>query len=298
MKTLSLHFEKARSYEKQDLFEKAISEYELALQESPLSIRILLDYGKLSIRLKDYAKAVQLLKQLVSHNPSDEHFFLLGECLFFLKDFRESIKYLKRSLELNHRYLNSHLLLAVVYESTGNLYKKESYLRNALEVDEKNLRVLWELAHLYFQTYRYREALQFLERIESIQPSEEKKVNVLKVEILVRMGKFASAKEIVLELMERDEKVRKMINLVLSDPAKRNEIEAKLKQIKSQFKENENSVDRNPKIAMELSILYLSVGNFDAASKFLIYSRKTLEDNRRVPANPRISDTFLIPNHF
>ncbi len=158
--------------------------------------------------------------------------------------------------------------------------------------------MLWELAHLYFQTYRYREALQFLERIESIQPSEEKKVNVLKVEILVRMGKFASAKEIVLELMERDEKVRKMINLVLSDPAKRNEIEAKLKQIKSQFKENENSVDRNPKIAMELSILYLSVGNFDAASKFLIYSRKTLEENRRVPANPRISDTFLIPNHF
>lgn len=298
MKTLSEHFEKAKSFEEQKLFEKAISEYELALKESPLSIRVLLAYSKLSIRLKDYARAVQLLKELVSHNPSDEHFFLLGECLFFLGDYRESIKYLKRSLELNHRYLNSHLLLAAIYESIGNLYKKESYLRNALEVDEKNFHVLWELVHLFFQTYRYREALQFLDRMESIQPSEEKKINVLKVEILVRMGKFASARELVLEMMEKDEKVRKKINLVLSDPQKRGEIEEKLKQIKSQFKENENSVDRNPEIAMELSILYLSVGNFDAASKFLIYSRKTLEENRRVLANPRIVEKLLLTNHF
>jgi uncharacterized protein HemY len=134
--------------------------------------------------------------------------------------------------------------------------------------------------------------------MESIQPSEEKKINVLKVEILVRMGKFASARELVLEMMEKNEKVRKKINLVLSDPQKRGEIEEKLKQIKSQFKENENSVDRNPEIAMELSILYLSVGNFDAASKFLIYSRKTLEENRRVLANPRIVEKLLLTNHF
>jgi hypothetical protein len=57
-------------------------------------------------------------------------------------------------------------------------------------------------------------------------------------------------------------------------------------------------VDRNPEIAMELSILYLSVGNFDAASKFLIYSRKTLEENRRVLANPRIVEKLLLTNHF
>jgi tetratricopeptide (TPR) repeat protein len=156
----------------------------------------------------------------------------------------------------------------------------EVYLRYILESDPRNHYALWELAKLYDSTFRYKEALHAMESFLNYYPEEASKGEVFQAELYIKMGKYASAKDILAESLEADSHIQKMVKKLNSTPDKVQTIQELVHEKRKEFKDLEFKKKYNPGLTFEISILYLMLGNFSESAKFLVYSRKVQEEGK------------------
>jgi tetratricopeptide (TPR) repeat protein len=134
-------------------YDEAEQAYVGALAAKPSFPAALLDFGRLKLKQKKFADAVELLTRLVGSQPdSGEGSLLLGDAYVQMGQTSQAIPYLKSAANLG--YPEAHLRLAWIYDASGSkekavleyaefLKKKPSYperqkLEEYIRVNKKN----------------------------------------------------------------------------------------------------------------------------------------------------------------
>lgn len=150
-------------------FSLAIDALKHALEHDPTNH---IAMGYLAIILSDEAmrkNAFATLQQKLDKNPNyaDLHCDR-GRLLFLFKQVQEAQIPLKRALEINPKYLEARISLAMTY---SELQQYEEGIQELLKIDEKNIRIYYMLGTNYFTLGKYFEAYDAFKCVVEINPS-------------------------------------------------------------------------------------------------------------------------------
>jgi Flp pilus assembly protein TadD len=128
--------------------------------------------GTEQVKHQEYEAAVPVLAKAVEINPrAQSSWFAMGVAQYNLKEFPTALESLRRSVSLNERSINANLWLGIVLRKTGPLAEAETYLKQADQLaDSKLADAHWQLALLYNQLKRFKEAADELEVFLKVQP--------------------------------------------------------------------------------------------------------------------------------
>lgn len=112
-----MHLNKGKEALKQNDFDMARLELEIALRYRPENEELLNLLGMVYFKLKKYPEAEVIYKKLITKNP--DIFILrsnLGVVLFKQGKIEEALEHFQRSIELKPNYLKAHLYLGLIYK--------------------------------------------------------------------------------------------------------------------------------------------------------------------------------------
>lgn len=119
-----------------------------------------------------YEAAFVLFSKAIEVNPrSFSSAFGLGLAQYNLKRMEEAIQSFRRATDLYNKSPDTHLWLGKAFLQTGRLSQAELSLKKANELYQgKSAEVHWQLARMYNEQKRYREAADELELFLKCQP--------------------------------------------------------------------------------------------------------------------------------
>lgn len=274
--------------------EAAIKFYESSIDLNPEFVKSFQNLGSVYSKLGDKDKAIDFFQKAILISPTEETYYNLSVEYYKMNNLEGAIHNLKKSLECNKRYVNSHLLLAYAYEKSGREDKTEIYLTNVIRIDPKNKTALRGLLLFYYERDRLDESLDLINRYISFYPNDGK-FTILKSDILSRKGSYTESVAMLTELTKTNSKFTSFTDKL--DELKSNEsipekeyfrnLEAKTKNKIREFKtklelSKENPDDfspPNPQDAVDLSLMYLFNGDPEKAMKYLVYAKKINSEN-------------------
>jgi tetratricopeptide (TPR) repeat protein len=127
------------------------------------------------VKQQEYEPAIPLLSKAIEINrrayPS---LYALSVAQYNLKQLPEAIESMRRAIVLNQGSVNANLFMGMLMRQTGKLDEAETYLKQADKLSESKLpEAHWQLALLFNQLKRYREAADELELFLKIQPDSK-----------------------------------------------------------------------------------------------------------------------------
>jgi len=129
--------------------------------------------SSLYLQEKEYDDAIRVLDNAVISSPGDQSLLAkLADVLFVNKDFSRSEQTLKEILNAHPDVFQSHLMLALFYQKTGEAEKAEAVLRDAIAADEENVKRKLVLVEFFQQTKGNDEAIKELESLIKNNPKE------------------------------------------------------------------------------------------------------------------------------
>ncbi len=143
-----------------------------AIDIFPLYFDALELLGTEYVKQEEYEAAVPLLTKALEVNArSFTSLYGLAIAQYNLKQLTNALDSLRRAVVLNHRSINANFWLGMVLRQTGKLDEAETYLKLADQLaDSKLPDVHWQLALLFNQLKRYKEAADELEMFLKVQP--------------------------------------------------------------------------------------------------------------------------------
>jgi len=128
--------------------------------------------GTEQVKDAQYEAAIPLLtKALEVNSRAYASCFALGVAQYNLKQLQPAIESFKRALLLNEKSINANLWLGIALRQTSRPDEAEAYLRRADVLAESKLPdAHWQLALLFNQLKRYKEAADELEKFLKVQP--------------------------------------------------------------------------------------------------------------------------------
>lgn len=267
----SKSYKEAYELEKQGDFSRAIQKYQELLKQNPRSLNLLQSIGKCYLKKKDFSSALDYFQKIIRIYPSEENFYNQAECYISLNKMVQAVESLKKALSINPAYLKANILLSKIYSQTGNFFNQEKYLQMILKFDPKNTFAIKEMALLCEKTYRYKEALSYIEGYIYQAEQQLIEAEVLRVKVLLGMGKYATAYEYLSEALQSN---LSFANGLSRDAKKL--INQKIKEL--QLKLKQGSLEKKPILSFQIAWLYLMLENFDQSTKYLIYSKKLNEE--------------------
>ena len=128
--------------------------------------------GSEQVKDAQYEAAIPLLtKALEVNSRAYASCFALGVAQYNLKQLPAAIESLKRAVFLNEKSINANLWLGIALRQTSRPEEAEAYLKRADVLAESKLPdAHWQLALLFNQLKRYKEAADELEIFLKVQP--------------------------------------------------------------------------------------------------------------------------------
>jgi cytochrome c-type biogenesis protein CcmH/NrfG len=128
--------------------------------------------GTEQVKDREYEAAIPALtKALEVNSRSFASSFALGVAQYNLKQTQPAIESLRRAVSLNERSVNANLWLGIALRQTSRPDQAETYLKRAdVLADSKLPDAHWQLALLFNQLKRYKEAADELEIFLKVQP--------------------------------------------------------------------------------------------------------------------------------
>lgn len=120
------------------------------------------NYGRTPKAITEYEFALK-----VKDDVSDVYVRLSTDYLLLGK-VEESIKNIKKSLELEPKNIKARIVLAIIYTSTGKFFEAKKTYEEALEYDPENISVLTFLSDLYINQKELNKAAEIYEKIIDI----------------------------------------------------------------------------------------------------------------------------------
>ena len=143
-----------------------------ALELFPSYFEALELLGTEYVKQKEYEPAIPVLTRALEVNrrayPS---LYALSVAQFNLKQLPGAVDSMKRAITLNQKSMNANLWLGMLLRQTGNLVEAETYLKQADQLaSSKSSEAHWQLALLFNQLKRHKEAAYELELFLKTQP--------------------------------------------------------------------------------------------------------------------------------
>ena len=128
--------------------------------------------GTEQVKDREYEAAVPALtKALQINSRTYASSFALGVAQYNIKQLQPAIESFRRAVLLNEKSINANLWLGIALRQTSRPDEAESYLKRADALaDSKLPDAHWQLALLYNQLKRYKEAADELETFLKVQP--------------------------------------------------------------------------------------------------------------------------------
>ncbi|EJP17433.1 tetratricopeptide repeat protein [Leptospira interrogans str. FPW2026] len=285
-------FNQALNLEKEGKYPEAILLYEGLIQSQPKYQKSYLNLGALYSKQGNSKKAIEIYQKALQVGKSPELYYNIGIELYRSGETETAIRSLKKSLEIEKRFLKSHILLAYCYRQLEKDDKTELYLTNAIRLDPKNRMALTALATLYFEKERWKECLEAANKVSKLFPNDYR-MQVLLSEVHTRLGNFKQSFEILKQATSQSKGFTRFSDTI--EEFKKNPEEAaffdslekltknKLNEFRSKFEmSQENPEDfspPNPQDALDLSLMYLFHGDKERALKYMLYAQKQLEES-------------------
>lgn len=124
---------------------------------------------------QEYELAIPVLTKAIEVNRrSYQSLYGLSVAQYHLKQLPQAIESMRRAITLNQRSGNANLWLGMLLRQTGKLAEAETYLKQADQLAaSRSAEVHWQLALLFNQLKRYREAADELELFLKVQPDSK-----------------------------------------------------------------------------------------------------------------------------
>lgn len=166
-------FERAGSLlQKPEQRNEGLDSLKKAIDIFPLYFEALELLGTEYVKQKEYEQAVPVLSKAIEVNSRAYHSLnSLSVAQYNLKQMPQAIESMRRAITLNQKSVNANLWLGILLRQSGKLDESEKYLREANQLaDAKNPDAHWELALLFNQLKKYKEAADELELFLKFQP--------------------------------------------------------------------------------------------------------------------------------
>lgn len=266
----SEHYLRGKEREEFGNLPGAIREFEADIEENPDRPDSYLALGVLYSEIGGWEDASKYFSRLVLLQPSCKNYYLLGEALYRIGQTVQAVEAFRMALRYEPEFIDAHLSLATLYGNSGNEYRKEVYLKNALLLEEENEIVLEELIAIYSKTFRFEEAVELCQKYLTYYPAATQ-VKVLLVELLMRMEKFNAAFEYLSVCMKEDPHVQSSLKALR--PEEKGSIKRLLIKKKKRLL-NSLATNPDPRLAVDLSMLFLLYGDIYNSAKYLVYARQ------------------------
>ncbi|EMI70531.1 tetratricopeptide repeat protein [Leptospira noguchii] len=289
---ITKRFNQALILEKEGNYPEAIRLYEDLIQSQPKYQKPYLNLGALYSKQGNSKKAIEVYQKALYVGKSPELYYNIGIELYRTGETETAIRSLKKSLEIEKRFLNSHILLAYCYRQLEKDDKTELYLTNAIRLDPKNRMALTALATLYFEKERWRDCLETANKVNKLFPNDPR-IQVLLSEVHTRLGNFKQSFEILKQATSQSKGFTRFSDAI--EESKKNPEEAaffdslekltknKLDEFRSKLEMNQENPEDfsppNPQDALDLSLMYLFHGDKERALKYMLYAQKQLEES-------------------
>ncbi len=158
--------------EKSNKRQEAFAALKSAIDIFPQYFDALEMLGTEQVRDAQYEAAIPLLtKALQINSRGYASCFALGVAQYNVKQLQPAIESFRRAVSLNEKSINANLWLGIALRQTSRLDEAESYLKRADVLAESKLpEAHWQLALLFNQLKRYKEAADELEKFLKVQP--------------------------------------------------------------------------------------------------------------------------------
>jgi len=111
-----------------------------------------------------FKKAIRIYQKIVSESENEEVLFLLGTAYFQNNEFENSIKYLKRLIQINPENFHAHANLAQALSKLGSLDESIKSFEQSILINPNFSHNYNNLGNLYFSIKNYEKALYNLNR--------------------------------------------------------------------------------------------------------------------------------------
>lgn len=111
------YFKKANEYYNAKDYKKALDMYEKAIQFKDNEAASLYNSAVCLIKLKEYTKAIPLLKSAINLKKDSKYFFNLGYCYTMIKDTRKALIYFNTAWSLNNEDVDCEKAINVIIKN-------------------------------------------------------------------------------------------------------------------------------------------------------------------------------------
>jgi tetratricopeptide (TPR) repeat protein len=148
-----------------------------AIELFPLYFDALELLGTEYVKEREYEPAIPVLTKAIEINArAYQSLYALSVAQHNLKRLPEAIESMRRAIAINQRSVTANLWLGMLLRQTDKLDEAETYLKQADQfAGSKSADVHWQLALLFNQLKRYKEAADELELFLKIQPDSKDK---------------------------------------------------------------------------------------------------------------------------
>jgi len=162
----------AELLEKSNKRQEAFAALKSAIDIFPQYFDALEMLGTERVRDAQYEAAIPLLTKALQINARGyASCFALGVAQYNVKQLQPAIESFRRAVSLNEKSINANLWLGIALRQTSRLDEAESYLKRADVLAESKLpEAHWQLALLFNQLKRFKEAADELEKFLKVQP--------------------------------------------------------------------------------------------------------------------------------
>ena len=152
--------------------EEGVAALKKAIEIYPQYFDALEMLGSEHVKQQEYEHAVPALKKALEINArAYPSWYALGVAQYNLKQLPAAVESLRRAVSLNEKSINANLWLGTLLRHSGRLDEAETYLKQAnLLAEAKVPDAHWQLALLFNQLKRFKEAADELELFLKVQP--------------------------------------------------------------------------------------------------------------------------------
>lgn len=166
-------FERATAMlQKTEQRKEGIETLKKAIVFFPLYFEALELLGTEYVKQKEYEEAIPVLSKAIEVNArAYQSLNSLSVAQYNLKQMPQAIESMRRAITLNQKSVNANLFLGMLLRQSSKFDEAEKYLKDANQLAAgKNADAHWELALLFNQMKKYKEAADELEVFLKVQP--------------------------------------------------------------------------------------------------------------------------------
>lgn len=178
-----LQYQRAAEMLQKDRRQEGVAALNKAIEIYPQYFDALEMLGSERVKQQEYEHAVPPLKKALEINArAFPSWYALGVAQYNLKQLPAAVESLRRAVSLNQKSINANLWLGTVLRHAGRLDEAETYLKQANFLAEAKVPdAHWQLALLFNQLKRYKEAADELEQFLKVTPDARDADEIKKV---------------------------------------------------------------------------------------------------------------------